>query len=101
MARSGAGLVPVLLRIDAVEAAPTVVDIAGRAPAVAADLRAPLPDVAHAVLAEAVDDIAISLIQSVAHHLVGLLQPLQPVAGRHIAVGAPVVFQVVDAPARV
>ena len=37
-------------------------------------LVAPLPHVAHAVLAEAVDDVAIDACERVAHHEVRLLQ---------------------------
>src|SRR5271166_6910615 len=72
-----------------------VVDIAGGAPQVAADLRSPLPHIVAAVLAEAVDDWAVGRAQGVAHLLVD---------GTHSRVGieaagtAPVVLEVVHAP---
>ena len=72
-----------------------------RAPALAADLRAPFPDVAHAVLAEVEDDVALLLLQQVAHQRVGLLELRQfrvGVLGGDLAVGAPVVLQEVEAP---
>ena len=73
-------------------------EVAGRAPALAADLFAPFPDVAHAVLAEVQDDVARLAFEDVAHQLVRLLQggPVRVLDDR--AVGAPVVLQEVEAP---
>src|SRR5688500_7260094 len=81
----------VVLEADAGHAAPTVHDVAGRAPEVSADAFAPRPHVAHAVLAEAVNDVAVDVIQRAAHEVVGLLEVLA-------LARAPVVLQVIDAP---
>ena len=58
-------------RGDALERA---AEVAGGAPAVAADSLAPFPDVAHAVLAEVEDDVAGLPLQDVADQPVRLLQ---------------------------
>ena len=92
-----------LLEADAVEALPSVGDVARGTPRVGIDRFAPLPDVGHAVLAEAVEDVAGLLSQVALHEEVGT-----DVAGDGLPVGllgmlasiaAPVVLQVVDAPA--
>ena len=90
---------PFCAEADAGHAAPGVADVAGGAPAVAADLGAPLPHVAHAVLAEAVDDVAVDLVERLSHDEVRLLQLGQVGFGLgDLAVGAPVVLQIIEAP---
>ena len=100
MARPGKLLVPVLVKPDTGHAAPRIADVAGGAPAIAADLRAPFPHVAHAVLTEAENDVAILFAQGGVHDLVRLHQALA--LGQrfvlHAVVGAPVVFEIVESP---
>ena len=98
MARASEFLMAVLRRKDAAQAAPVVVNIAGGAPAVTADARAPGPDIRHAVLAQAVEDIPVGGLEGLSHQAVRLHLPLQTFARSDVAIGAPVVFQVVDAP---
>ena len=59
---------------------------------------APLPDVAHAVLAEAEDDVPAAVVQGLAHHAIGLDEGLAVGVRGNVAVGAPVVLEIVDAP---
>ena len=73
--------------------------VARGAPAVAADLASPLPDLPHPVLAEVEDDVAGLPLQDRAHLPVRLLERLDArlLAG-DLAVRAPVVLQEVEAP---
>src|SRR5450432_1666161 len=85
------------LEADVVHGLPTVVDVAGGAPQIAADFVAPLANIQVAVLAKAVDNGAAGVRQRIPHLGVG---------GGHggLAVvvnlrgAAPVVLQIVDAP---
>src|SRR5271166_5638245 len=97
-ARLGVQLVPSLGEADARHAAPRVGDIAGGSPAVAADLVAPFPDVVHAVLAEAEDDIAVLGPEHPAHQVVGFLVVGAAGSFFDITVAAPVVLEVIKAP---
>ena len=98
VARPGVLLVAVLAGENAAQTAPIVLNVAGGAPAVAADRRAPGPDIAHPVLTKAVEDVPVGTLEGLPHDAVGLHLPLQSRAGCNIAVGTPVVFQVIDAP---
>jgi hypothetical protein len=60
-----------LSEADALHRFPAVADVEGSAPQIAAGLGAPLPHVARAVIAEAIDDGAAGLQQCVAHLLIG------------------------------
>ena len=91
-------LAPGLAEADRRHVGPDVRQVAGRAPEVAADIRAPFPHVAHAVLAQAVDNVAIHLVQGLAHDEIGLLQLGEAVVLRNSGVRAPVVLQQIDAP---
>src|SRR6266545_1972326 len=83
-----------VLRDDRPQAAPAVVDVAGRAPQVA-DRRSPLPRLDHAPLADRIDDRPAGGAQRVAHGGV----PADVVRPAAVAVVvAVVVLEVVDAP---
>src|SRR5438046_1480925 len=91
---------------DPGHALPRVGDVAGRAPGIAYDpvLRPPFPHVAPPVLTERVDDVARHLIQRRSAHLVRSLEHGELLIGlarrEHTRVAAPIVLEVVDAPAR-
>src|ERR1051326_5300986 len=83
---------------DTIQRLPAVADVARRAPEVSTNLRAPLPHLVAAVLAQAVDDWAPGLQQRVTHLLVDRLHVLVFV---DVAGAAPVILQVVEAPRRI
>src|SRR5262249_54526093 len=60
----------------------------------------PLPRLAVSVIADAVNDVAVDLIQRLPHHDVRLLQHSQIKAREESFVRAVIVFEQVDAPAR-
>src|SRR5579872_5878826 len=70
MSGPGVEFVACLAETDAGHAAPGIGNIARGAPAVAAHFGAPLPNVPHAVLAKAEDDVPGHLVQCRAHDLV-------------------------------
>src|SRR5208282_6001449 len=74
MARTRVFFMTVLAKTNARHAAPRIPDVARRAPGIAANFRAPFPDVAHAVLAEAEQDVAVHFVERSAHDAIGLLQ---------------------------
>src|SRR5262249_17581600 len=85
----------VLIESDALHGIPAVADVAGGAPQIAADLRAPLPDVDAAVLTQAEYDLASGLFERVAH---ALIECLLFGFGVHHPGTAPIIFQVIDSP---
>src|ERR1022692_3675594 len=60
----------VLLEADAAQAAPSIQDVAGRPPAVAIYRPAPFPNVRHAILAKAENDVALLGDHEIAHEFV-------------------------------
>ena len=96
-----------VLEPDRVEAGKPLVllqaEVSRGPPGVPADLGAPLPDLAHPVLAEVEDDVARLLLEDAAHQAVGSLPARHLGIGpraRRFAVGAPVVLEEVEAPLR-
>src|SRR4051812_20013574 len=78
MPRPGKLLVSGLVESDVRHAVPTVVDVLGGSPGIAADFRSPFPDVSHSVLAKTVNNIARLFEQRLLHcfvwqHLFGAL----------------------------
>ena len=101
VAGRGERLVSALREADARHARPRVGDVAGRAPEIPADFSAPLPDISRAVLAQTEDDVAADLVERCAHHTIRFLAVVERGIRRDLAVRAPVVLQVVEAPLRV
>src|SRR6185503_7780064 len=100
-AGSGVLLAARLLKTNAGHARPVVADVARHTPEMTTDFPAPLPHLASAVLTNAEHDVARLLAEDVAHQLVRLHAILERRHRRDLAVTAPVVLQVVEAPARV
>src|ERR1041384_1149663 len=89
--------------------------VARSAPAVAADRRAPFPDIGHAVLAKIENDVPALLFEKIPHDNIGMLVSLQArrtlTISRHIGrvgvatfgdmpVGAPIILQKIKSPIR-
>src|SRR5678809_1199505 len=89
--------------------------VAGRAPAMAANCFTPLPNVSHAILAKIVDDVPVLLFQQVPHetirisiHVEGrtsvakarVIRRGRLLAVGNLAVGTPIVFQEIKTPIR-
>src|ERR1700744_3779456 len=70
-----------LAKADAGHAAPGIVNVAGTAPAVAANFGTPLPNITHAVLAKAEHNIAQLFIKRSTHYLVGFFNIVQSGVG--------------------
>src|SRR5262245_4776821 len=98
MTRPGEFLVAGLRETDLGETLPRVADVAGRAPTVAAGISAPFPDIAAAVLAQTVNDVAVHLLQRLMHLVVRRAQFGDRFAFADLAITAPVVLQVVEPP---
>lgn len=99
--RAGARILPVrgVAQGDFEDPVQLEAQVIGRAPAVAADGFAPFPNFAHAVLAKVEHDVAGLLFQQVPHLAIGLLQGVQGFVPRgDLGVGAPIVFEEVEAP---
>ncbi len=123
VAGPGKGRGLVLLETNAAQAAPGVGDVPGGAPAIAVHLAAPFPDVAHAILAKAENNVAFLLAQALAHERVGrdklrlpgarrletapvgggygIIRRITPLLFHFGPVAAPVVFQIIETPVRV
>ena len=123
ISRPGKGRGLILLEADSAHAFPGVDDVARGAPAIAADRATPLPDVAHAVLAKAENNVPFLRGQGLVHdgirlHQGGLLrirriEAAPALGGQWISggvaalcfhfglIGTPVVFQIIKTPLRV
>src|SRR5437762_3015575 len=88
----------VLIEADAGQTAPGIGDVARRAPEIAADFRAPFPDVTISVLAEAVNNIAVSFSERRLHHSIRLLAIRQFGIPGYLSIRAPIVLEVINAP---
>src|SRR5262245_33352482 len=89
-----------LTEAHALEIEPRVGEVARRAPQMTADAAGPLPGFTVTVVADAVDHVAIDGSERVAHHEIRGLQRRKIEAGMNALVGAVVVLEIVDAPAR-
>src|ERR1700754_756037 len=89
----------ILAKSNVAQALPGIGDIPGGSPAIAADGRTPVPDIPHAVLAKAKNDIPWDTVQGGAHDDIRFFQGIEALfeIGK-IAVGAQVIFQVIDTP---
>src|SRR5262249_12831653 len=67
-------------------------------PTIAANFFAPFPYVAHAVLAEVEDNVAVLVTQNITHLFVRFLQSLTIGIFGKVAIGTPIVFEEIEAP---
>ena len=89
---------------DTAQRLPGIDDILGRPPAVAPGGFAPLPYVPHAVLANAVNDVAVLLSEFTLHDQIGFHERRDRhlfLLMENLVIAAPVVFQVINPPLRI